>query len=419
MSRRIQIFGWRAHPARLLLPAGLLWLLPIVSARGAAPGAQPECPIEPPPSAEPAPAAPSGWFAAWNRMKADLEEKTGTSLSICADEHYQYVVSGPGEGRGRDVFWWTATVRQRLWDGARLVVCARGNSDNNTPPDGITPFVGSDLNLDWAAYETECLYLANVYLEQRLLDDRLLLAAGKMNFPNRFDTNDVAGWDFFSCHLARNAAFPHRYHTVGGLVKYAPTDRVYVQAGVMDAQGIRSETGLNTAFHGEDNLISMYELGLDTCLAGRPGTCRLDLWYDPQPLSRHDGGGSTRDNVGFGVNCDQMVTDRIGVFLRYGWNDGDVRTFGHYWSLGGTWLGPLENRSRDVLGFGFGQGIHSHSYRRANNAASSESIFEVYYKVHVTEYCSLLFDLITLMNAGPDPDNDVGVIPGVRLKFVF
>lgn len=251
----------------------------------------------------------------------------------------------------------TATLKQKLWNDATLVACARGSSDNGDPPHGIVPFVGSRLNLDSTAYETEYLYLANLFLEQRLLDGKVLLAAGKMNFPLLFDTNKIADWDFFSLSLARNAAFPHRFHTIGAFVRYDPADWLYVQAGIMDAQGIRSETGFNTAFHGEAYFLSMYELGIRTQIAGREGNYRFDLWYDPQPLRRHDGTGYERDNVGFGVSFDQMLTDRVGVFARYGWNDGDVRTFGNYWSLGGTWTGPLPGRDKDVLGFGFGQGI--------------------------------------------------------------
>ena len=57
----------------------------------------------PPPGAAAIPA--TGWFGAWKKMNMDMEEKTGTSVSIGIDEHYQYIAHGPNDGHGRDLFW--------------------------------------------------------------------------------------------------------------------------------------------------------------------------------------------------------------------------------------------------------------------------------------------------------------------------
>jgi len=355
----------------------------------------------------------------WKNFKKNMEEKYGTSIGITLDDHHQQILNGPGARKGRNIFWWNLTLKQKLWEGGKLIFKARGSLPDNEPPNGITPLVGTKLNLDWAAYETASLYVANVYLEQKLLNDKLLIALGKLNFPDYFDENKVAGWDFFSHSLAKSQAFPHRYHTIGALGRYDLSDRLYVQAGISDAQGIRSETGLNTAFYDEDYFITMGELGIKTKNSkGLEGNYRFDLWYDPQPLTKHKG-GSERDTIGFGVSFDQMLSEKVGAFLRYGWDDGRVRKFADYWSLGGTWTGPLPVRSKDVLGFGFGQGITHHEYREAKNATHTESIFEVYYKIYITEWCSLTLDLQTLLNPGTNSHNDTAVIPGFRVKMVF
>jgi carbohydrate-selective porin OprB len=161
------------------------------------------------------------------------------------------------------------------------------------------------------------------------------------------------------------------------------------------------------------------ELGIKTKNdKGLEGNYRFDLWCDPEPLTKWEG-SSQRDTVGYGISFDQMLSEKVGAFLRYGWNDGRVRTFSNYWSLGGTWTGPLPARSKDVLGFGFGQGITSYDYREAKDATHTESIFEAYYKIYVTEWCSLTLDLQTLLNPGTNSHNDTSVIPGIRVKMVF
>lgn len=359
-------------------------------------------------------------LVSWKNFKKYMEEEYGTSIGVLLDDHYQYILNGPRDGNGRNIFWWNLTVKQKLWEGSRLIVKARGSTTDRNPPNGITPLVGSKLNVDWAAYETEFLYVANLYLEQKLLSDKLLIAVGKFTCPSYFDENKVAGWNFFSHSLARNQAFLHKYHTVGVLGRYDLSDWLYVQACVTDALGIRSETGLNTAFQEDNYFLTMGELGIKTKNSeGLESNYRFDLWYDPQPLTRHDGKGSEHDTVGVGFNFDRMLTEKVGIFARYGWDDGRVRKFSNYWSLGGTWKGLHPNRDKDVLGFGFGQGITHEQYRSAKNATDTETIFETYYKIHITDWCSLTPDIQILLNPGTNVDNDTAVIPGVRLKMLF
>jgi hypothetical protein len=185
--------------------------------------------------------------------------------------------------------------------------------------------------------------------------------------------------------LAGNHLFPHRYHTIGALARYDPLDWLYVQLGVTDAEG----------------------------------NYRFDLCHDGSSLARHDGRGTESDLIRFGVSFGQMMTDRLGAFLRYGTDDGRVRKFSQYGSLGGTWKGPLEERSDDVLGFGVGQGLAGIDYRRAKGTAHTETIFELYYMMQLRQFVSLTLDCRVLSNPGTQSETETAVIPGVRLKFVF
>lgn len=360
------------------------------------------------------------WLQSWKDFKKQMEERYGTSISILLDDHHQHILNGPGSRKGRNIFWWNLTVKKNLWDDGRLIFKARGSNTDGNPPNGITPLVGTKLNVDWAAYETELAYIANLYLEQKLMDGKLLVALGKLTFPGYFDENKVAGWDFFSHSLARNQAFIHKYHTIGALGRYDITDTFYMQAGITDVQGIRSETGLNTAFHGEDYFLTMAQMGIKTKNEQElEGNYRFNIWYDPQPLTRHDDKGFERDTVGLGLNFDQAVTERTGAFLRYGWDDGRVRKFSNYWSIGGTRKGLIPERGKDTLGLGIGQGITHHDYRDANNATHTETIVEAYYKIHMNDWYSITLDIQTLLNPGTNSHNDTSVIPGIRIKMLF
>lgn len=405
-----------------LAPAGGTDAVPPAAAAPGLPIQLNQAPPADPSAKDKSDAKPSDWFAAWQKAKKDLEESTGTSFALTLDNHSQFILSGRGEGHERNLFWWSLTVTQKLWPNAKLIARIRGSSNahgqDDAPPHGIGPLISPKINLDSLWSETEFLYVANLYLEQKLLDNKLLIAVGKIKEDVYFDNNDVATADFFSYSLAKNLAIPHKSHTIGAVVRYDITDWVYVQAGVIDAQGIRSETGLDTAFHGEDYFLSLYEVGFKTKFWGKKGNWRFDLWNDSSHLSRYDRSGTESNTLGFGVSFDQMITDKIGAFFRYGVTDGDVRTFSNTWSIGGTAKGLLPGREKDVLGFGFVQGITDGSYRARYNATASESLFEVYYKIQVTDWCSICPDLQVLLNPGTR-NEDVAVVAGIRVKLDF
>ena len=87
--------------------------------------------------------------------------------------------------------------------------------------------------------------------------------------------------------------------------------------------------------------------------------------------------------------------------------------------LGAPGRAPFLRADKDVLGFGVGQGITHQDYRDAKNATHTETIFELYYKIYITEWCSLAPDIQILLNPGTNADNDTSVIPGIRVKMVF
>jgi len=339
-----------------------------------------------------------------------MEDTTGTHVGLCTITTSQAVLNGKVEGKDRTVFWWNLNVTQRLWPGAKLITNTRGGSGN-----GLEGIDGSKHNTNWTRHEPECVYVSHLYLEQKLFDDKLTLDVGKLDTEDFIDTNKAASWDFLSYSLARNPTIPCHWHAIGAVARYDLLPWLYVQGGVADAQGSWTETGLNTAFHDEDYFVSLYEVGLTPKLGARQGNYRFILWYDPQPLGRIDGSGVNRDDLGFGLSFDQEIADGVTAFMRYGYADESVREIEHYWSTGATWTGPIPGRREDVLGFGVGQFIMGGDYRRANQAAHTETIFELYYKIKLAEWCSISPDLQAILNPGASRDNDVGVIAGLKL----
>ena len=359
-------------------------------------------------------------LAQWRQTKQRWQELYGTQVSLILTDTHQQITDGPNQGKGRNLFWWDLTLKQSIWDNGLLIVKTRGSNTNGTPPNGIDALIGSQLTTNWAAYETEMFYVAHVYWEQKLWDDKLLFAVGKLGLPYYFDDNKIGRWDFFSHALIRNRVYPHRYHTIGAIARYDWNEHLYIQAGLNDGNGVRSQTGLNTAFDGDSHWITQFEVGLNIQTPeGREGNYRLECWNDGRQLSRHDGSGTQRNTPGIGLSLDQMLTDQWGLFVRCGLADGKVHTFNHSWSLGATCRGFLPGRERDVLGMGICQAVTHEDYRQAYGASASETIMELYYKIKLNTHMSFQLDCIGLLNPGTNPDNENALIPGIRIGATF
>lgn len=364
----------------------------------------------------PEPAAVEGddWYAGWQKFKRDLEQRIGTSVNLCINYHEQVLVKGPGRDADRGVFWWDLHLAQRLWEGARLITHTRGGQGR-----GLREVLGEKLNTNWMSFEPASIYVSDIYLEQKALGERLTVAAGKFDVTDYFDANAFANWNFLSYSLARNLTIPYRYHALAAMVRCEPAPWFYAQASVADAQNSWTESGFQTAFDGEHYSVSIYEFGVRPQIGGRPGTYRLHFWQNTDPVARIDGSGTQREDFGFGLSFDQYLTEKGGVFLRYGHRDPRVRQMEHFWSVGTLWTGLIAERPRDVLAFGMSQALMGGPYRRAHAGAAAETLFELYYKWCLTPWCALRPNAQVILNPGADDRRGTAVVAGVSLEMSF
>ena len=367
---------------------------------------------------QPTEATEATWLGRLREQADQFEEKYGTGVSLLLSYQGQLLLNGERrEGKGKSSYSHLLEVSQRLWPGAKLFVTSDGGSG-----EGLNPIVGSVLDVNCDAGEPTCIYVSRLYLAQGLLDEKVTIAAGKMDLTDFFDASEVANDEniqFLSSSLVNNPTIPFPDFAIGAVVRAEPAEWFYAQAGVADAQAEGTETGLNTAFHDEDYFFNIYEVGFCPQIAERQGNCRFIFWYDPQAVDHIDGRGAERDDMGFALSFDQEVTDRVTLFLRYGFAHERVREIEHFWSLGGQLSAPLAGRDDDVLGVGVSQAIMGRDFQDANGAAATETLFETYYRIQVTDNIAISPLMQVIVNPGADNDAECAVTAGVRAVFSF
>jgi porin len=302
--------------------------------------------------------------------------------------------------------------------------------------------VGDLFGVNGDAAGDRAVDLTELYWEQAILGDRLILRAGKMDLTGgfeckgcavAFDTSMYAGDEtsqFLSAALVNNPTIPFPEQGMGVAVYASPVEWMYVAGAVADAEAVAAETGFNTAFHSPNHVFTIAEAGVVPEF-GSPngdlvGAYRVGVWHDGRPKTRwNDPASEKRDDVGFYVTIDQQVfrenadpADRQGaaVFARYGYAHDDVNEIECFWSVGGQYRGPLPGRDEDVLGVGFAQGL---LVEAAGFDRSHESVLEVYYNTQVTPWMSIAPSLQYIWNPGGVSGVSDAVVVGLRCQIAF
>lgn len=304
--------------------------------------------------------------------------------------------------------------------------------------------VGGLFNVNADAFEDYAIFVRKWWYKQMLFDDKIELRVGRIQTnKDLFDTGLYAyheDKDFLSRASIRNPQIPHDT-AIGVFAKVKPLDWLYFQAATYDAQvAHRTRTGFDTAFHDEAWWNAIWELGAtpkwETDKGKMPGHYRLGWWYRPneRKVFKNTLDGRLRDeyrgdDVGFYLGADQMVWKEndnvkddqgLGLFSRFGWAHRDINRIDYYWQVGCSYKGLIPTRDKDVTAFSVAQGIVSEQYRHnVNHSADRETVYEWYYQIQLTPWCTISPDLQVITNPGGGKDAHDAFVGGVRLRIIF
>lgn len=385
----------------------------------------------------------------WNGARTALEEK-GITFDMTLTTYYQHVAHGGLKTRnahtviGVNDFELTFDFdAMEVIPGGSLYLWG-SNAWGDSP--STRGWVGDLFWVNGAEVGDRPIDIHELAYEQALLDDVIRLRFGKICLSCYFDTNEYAydtTNDFLNYGLnnAPNIPFPgNAFGALGAQLIYTPCEWFYAQVGVADADAEFNETGFQTAFHGPDHFISMYEIGWTPTFhsqkAKYPGHYRLGFWYDPQPKERwfDDLGGLRRTipmktgDFGFYLNLDQAVyrenptveddEQGLGLFFRYSYAGGDVNLIEHFWSVGCQYEGLIPTRDEDVWGIGVAQGILSGDVAFTGETPHRETAVETYYKIQVTPWLTVSPDLQWILRPG-GLDGPDAFVAGLRVRVTF
>ncbi|MCK5450902.1 MAG: carbohydrate porin [Candidatus Omnitrophica bacterium] len=288
--------------------------------------------------------------------------------------------------------------------------------------------VFSNVNRD-AGESTAHVDVTEAWYEHYLFDQQITLTAGKIDATGFIDTNEYANDECsqFLGHMFRNSDvidwpddnnFGARILLTPEILNAFELETVYMEEDA-DWENLFDEPFLGAQL----NFMPAVAFDYDEEMWG--GNYRVYVWYNGAPHAKIENADDfERGNYGFGLSCDQKLTEVFGVFGRVGWQNPEVSNLETHWSLGGQMTGSYWDREEDIVAIAVGQAIPGDEYGDAGNPHDNETHLEVYYSYKVNEHLTLSPDMQFIWDPNgvgdsADGDNDCIFVYGIRGQIDF
>jgi len=256
--------------------------------------------------------------------------------------------------------------------------------------------------------------------------DPFTVTFGKVAGDAFLDANEYAGDEaaqFLGAAFKNSATVALPDNGAGLIFGWEASEAVTAEAVVMDGNA-DWENIADDVFYGAQVTVAPE-------LFDRPGNYRFFAWGSEADHAKwSDAAATQEDNYGLGVSFDQELTDDLGVFARYAWQNPDVyasgagETLEHAYTVGMQLGGSSWNRKDDVAGLGFAAIVPSDDYKNSNSALKGdmEKHLELYYSYKVNDHLTISPDLQIVWDPyGGDAVNGdkTIIVGGIRSQIDF
>ncbi|MDO4574710.1 MAG: carbohydrate porin [Planctomycetia bacterium] len=281
---------------------------------------------------------------------------------------------------------------------------------NGAGIDGRVPTF-SGFNGD--AMEDSDFQVSELWYQHEWCESRFRFRIGKVDLTTDFDCNEYANDEntqFLSGGFINNMAVEFPDYAFGGMFWMTLCKRIDLGYGYAKNDN-EWEDLFHNGFHIAEVIFKFHFID-DGC----KGHLRFYGWCNAGEHADFAGIREDRNNCGWGISYDDALTERLGVFLRYGSQRENVSEIGQAVSAGLQLSEPLFGRTDDVLGFAWGCCLLSDDYRNTCDfQTADEHHLELYYNWQANRALQLCPNFQWVANPEGNRDADDVCVLGLRL----
>ncbi len=288
--------------------------------------------------------------------------------------------------------------------------------------EGLTrlPPLAAGVNADIETFigGPDSFHLIEALYEQTWGKERYRFAFGQIDTTSYFDLNEFANsetFQFISPLFGNNPAI----NWGGDQNGYGPGFAFHIHP----IEAIEFNLGV---FEGDGNYIDLFdqpfiiaEIELEYHGENLEGHYRFIFWSNETNRAEIiNPTVSASHNRGFAISFDHELTKALGLWTRFGMQDGKVSEFDRHASVGLQIKNPFK-RSDDFIGIALGKTWVSDENKRENGLDKNEITAEIYYNFKVAQGIHLSPDIQHIINPGGNGLIDPITVYGIRTQLVF
>ena len=386
--------------------------------------------------------------------QSELQRETGVRLYF---DYYGVFLGNPTGGLSQSVGYTHEIVigghfdleKIMGWHGAMLTASFAEGAGHNLSENIGNYFLVSE------SYVQDAGVLFDLYLTQKLFDDKLDLRIGRMSAGQMFATLPAFGLQVNGGingnpnNLFSNAPF-HAGITAtnAAMIKYKPVKEAYLSAGIFQATprlGVYAYHGADFSIRPGDGILMMFEAGWKPTFGatksgltkdkevvegpGLPGIYKLGGYFSNYTFDEFSG-GQIANVYGFYGMAQQMVwrshankNDNFSVWGGAVYSPQTNIASNPFMGMAGTiWQGLIPGRDQDQWLTCFLIANYSTEYANAASSAGTptyEAVLETSYVIQLNKYLSVQPDIQYIVRPGGSGDIPNALVIGLQAVLSF
>ena len=312
---------------------------------------------------------------------------------------------------------WDAFGRESGNTGTRVYKIENRRDLGTSTPAQDLGFELSDAGITAAAfgnYRNEGWGLTNLFWRQSLGEGRFTAVAGIVDATDYLDAYGlVRPWlHFTNLTFSTNASIPAPNQGLGAVLGVRATDRIYVIAGVADANGEAVDPlGSVDTFFDDSEYFKHLEVGFSSSVSERTflDNVHVTLWQVDERIN-----AGVLDGWGAAVSGAWFFGDRWMPFVRAGYADDGGALYQGSVSWG---VGYYVAERRDVIGVGL-------NWSRPSDTAVAPGLddqytAELFYRIQLSQSLAITPDIQLIIDPALNPDDDSIFVAGLRMRLAL